>query len=479
MKLVVDHIDTYVTVENQVDQKFLNAYSKKLSTLVPGAEYTWRYKRGGWDGRIKFLTHLKDGRYRFPTGFLPSFEEACPHISKIEWSPVNSLTLMETTVPLRDYQWEAAKALLENTFHGVWWPRGVIQAGTGGGKTEIAVALLEMLNVPSLFLVHRKDLVDQARKRLQKYGLTSGEIGDGTFNPDPLGITVATVQSLSRQVGTKRPKAGWLNLQTACQCIIIDEAHSIAANLDKGNTFTQVLSSFPNAFVRIGLTATPFMRDSYSNFLLEGFTGKLIYEISSRELIQRGVLEDAVITMVHMPKLSARDLKKMGSEKRMNRYQVAYRRAIEQNQERIEKIIELANQAPGPTLILVKTVAHGRNIQGIAENQGQTIEMIDGPTSKKDRASACARMVRNKSILIATGIYDEGIDIPELQTIILAAGGKSSGKNLQRLGRGLRKSKGKSSLNVIDFFDETRPLDIHSLERCKLWKNQGYIINDI
>ena len=77
--------------------------------------------------------------------------------------------------------------------------------------------------------------------------------------------------------------------------------------------------------------------------------------------------------------------------------------------------------------------------------------------------------------VIASTIWDQGVDIPEIRTLIMAGGGKSLVRNLQRLGRGLRIAEGKTSLEVYDFYDNsTRWLRNHSSERKKLWDSEGF-----
>jgi superfamily II DNA or RNA helicase len=81
--------------------------------------------------------------------------------------------------------------------------------------------------------------------------------------------------------------------------------------------------------------------------------------------------------------------------------------------------------------------------------------------------------------IITTTIYDDGVDLPDLRTLILAGGGKSTVANLQRIGRGLRKAAGKHEVLVIDFNDKTGAiLKRHSTARKKVWKDEGFNIEE-
>jgi superfamily II DNA or RNA helicase len=74
--------------------------------------------------------------------------------------------------------------------------------------------------------------------------------------------------------------------------------------------------------------------------------------------------------------------------------------------------------------------------------------------------------------LVASKIFDQGVDIPELDALILAGSGKSSGRALQRIGRVIRLSKGKEKAVVVDFFDNCKYLKDHSESRIKIYESE-------
>ena len=75
-------------------------------------------------------------------------------------------------------------------------------------------------------------------------------------------------------------------------------------------------------------------------------------------------------------------------------------------------------------------------------------------------------------VLIASKIFDQGVDIPELDALILAGSGKSSGRALQRIGRVIRKNDGKSIAIVVDFYDNAKYLRDHSEIRRKVYETE-------
>jgi len=75
-------------------------------------------------------------------------------------------------------------------------------------------------------------------------------------------------------------------------------------------------------------------------------------------------------------------------------------------------------------------------------------------------------------VLIASRIFDQGIDIPDLDALVLAGSGKSSARALQRIGRVIRKGKDKKDAIVVDFLDNCRYLRDHSMIRKKIYETE-------
>ena len=150
--------------------------------------------------------------------------------------------------------------------------------------------MYEMTGVKTLFVVHRKDLLRQTHERFSKYGIHTGVVGDGKLQIDA-DINVCTIQSIA----TAMKKKVDLSPVLEAEQVFFDEAHLIAAKLATGNQLVQFSRMLKHAYMRWGLTATPFMKDTYSNQLLEAVTGKTLYSISNAELIEMGHLTPPAI----------------------------------------------------------------------------------------------------------------------------------------------------------------------------------------
>lgn len=476
MEIVFDNCLATLVANTKSDQDVAHQLAKELSAPAPGAKYIKAHKvylrsggRRGWDGKA----HMMDGA-QFPTGLI---EEALRVLSLYGVNPTltdrrsirNLSKFCAHDVPLRDYQNEALLSVMLNTLNGAWNPRGVLSMATGSGKTEVAAAIYQSLPVPTLFLVHRKDLMVQTIDRFKKYNVTAGQLGAGKRNLKE-NVTVATVQTLDsilNRTGAGRDEL----LDYLCnkvEMVFFDEAHLLAADLQRGNIFIRVSRLMKSAYARIGLTATPFMRDNYSNWLLEGETGPARYQITNQTLIGDGFLAEPIVHMMKVPPVD--DIK--------GAWQNQYDLGIVSYRPRNKLVVDAIGKSPKPALVMVSRVAHAKILQSAAAIRGMDIPVLKGDSPLQERKRV-SKLLRDKKIdaVICTTIFDEGIDIPSLRTIILAGGGKSKIKGLQRVGRGLRTDDGKEDVKIVDFYDAQAPmLKSHSTARKKLWREQGFKI---
>lgn len=434
--------------------------------------------QSGWDGTV----NLMNNKYEFNTGLLPTVltllkaEGIEPYLEDAR-PLVPLMHFHSTDVQLRDYQQDAINAAMCSQQAGIWWPRGVLQLATGGGKTEVAAAMIQTTNVPTAFFVHRLDLLYQAKERFEKFNLKVGVVGNGKYDVENhhnvIVTTVQTIHSLRRSGSTAK-----LDFLKNIEQVFFDEGHLLAADVDKGNIFVDTAALLPKAYMRWGLTATPFMRDKFSNWLLEGVTGEVLYEISNKELINRGFLTPPRIIMVKAPKVEKCPNRWSDTKAGMG----AYSRGIVLNPGRNNYIVDFARQLAPPCLILVTQTAHGEIIRdGIKNLTGVEPPFLNGDTPVKVRRATVKEVREGKiPVLIASTIFDEGLDLPELRSLILAGGGKSKVKMLQRLGRGLRKDEDKDIITVVDFVDTScKLLKNHSDERRQVWLDQGFEVEDV
>ncbi|MBT3451184.1 DEAD/DEAH box helicase [archaeon] len=319
---------------------------------------------------------------------------------------------------LYDFQKSALKMLLIRN-------GGILQIPTGGGKTRVAISAIETLNRPTLVIVPTLDLVKQWEVQVDK------------------DVVVKTYQSLKSKSFIQK-----------FEFVIFDECHRVAAK-----TLQLIGLNLSEKAITLGLSATPFMRDD-DNLKVESVLGPVVYKISLRELIKEGYLVDALVHYHHLETMDADFMD----------YPTTYNNYILNNHERNAKIVELVKEANGPVLILVKLIEHGTYLKDILEMMEEDVVFLNG--SVKDREEKM-----NHNVIIATSIFDEGIDIPRLETLIIAGGAKSAIKTSQRIGRVLRKFPNKKVAMVHDFADATKWLVKHYDERRAIYEEDFEVVD--
>lgn len=495
--------NVYATLEPDTNETALiNFLKKQLESTAPNVFHNPQHQlylktkgRLGWNGKVTVLKTMS-----FPSGLVPyvveninSFVKMKPVLIDERYIP--SLDVYyKPTVNLRDYQKDAYLKFLYGSSPTLgWWSRGVVKIPTGGGKTELAIAITQAIRRPTLFLVHRKDLALQTAERFKPHWdrielLAGGEhriikdLGGYVEAEDVCPpVIIATIQSIISwlRTGTSsltNSPVGKLNrykrlhkIMQGIEVVFFDEAHYIASDIKQGNWFVKIAEMLPNAFFRCGLTATPFMRERYDNMLLAGATGEQIYDIPAKTLIEKGYLTPPRITAYRYIQS-----KKVATRSWKDQYDIGIVKCSGRN----KKIMTLAKQSTRPTLIMTQRVEHCKLLQSIGNNMAMNTAIIDGftPTDKR-KDSIQDLLMGDLDAIICTTVYDEGMDIPELRTIILAGGGKSPIKARQRLGRGVRLAEGKDKVDIIDFIDtHGKYLKRHSDARLRIWRDEGFEI---
>jgi superfamily II DNA or RNA helicase len=352
---------------------------------------------------------------------------------------------------LRAYQLRAAALALEGT-------RGVLWMPTGSGKTEVAVALGNVVPVNWLFLVHRKGLLGQAADRYElRTGDVAGRVGDGKWNVER--FTVATFQTVARAVAKRDPRA--LALLRNAQGLVVDECHVLPAN-----TFWSTVMEARDAYFRVGLSGTPIQRSDRRSMLAIAALGPVIYRLTARKLIDEGVLAEPIIRMLPVYQ-----------EVEAATWQGVYGKAIVRSTKRNKAVVEAVQRAEKPVLVFVKELKHGTELSARLTKAGLRVEFAHGKHSTTWRDNLIASLVRGDlDALVTTVIMQEGIDIPSLESVVVASGGKSAIAALQKIGRGMRSDDGrKETFEVWDFDDSGHTwLERHTKQRVKAYRDEGF-----
>ena len=337
--------------------------------------------------------------------------------------------------------------------------RALLISATGTGKTYAsAFAMRELGFKRVLFLVHRGQLARQTKKSYEKVfakSVTMGLVGGGYHEYDKDYI-FATVQTLNRDSHLMEYQPNDFD------CIILDEAHHSSAD-----TYQKVMNYFkPKLW--LGMTATPDKRD-------DNIVGKNIYEIFhyqiAYEIRLQQAMEENMLCPFHYFGISDVSLL---SDKQINVKKMQERDFnMLTCDERVKHIIEQANYF-GYSGQKVKGLIFCSRIDesvALSNKFNQTINpetgtfyrtiALNGDTSEEERQSAFERLAMNEEdateevtpldYIFSVEILNEGVDIVEVNQVIMLRPTQSPIVFIQQLGRGLRKADGKEFVVILDF----------------------------
>jgi len=401
----------------------------QLSFAVPGAEWTTAYRKGGWNG----MKSLLKGGDKFPSGL--AFEDRFADVTKeMCYSPVKVQGF--SVADLRVYQERAAKAFMSGH-------RGVICMPPGTGKTIVGIDIAGRVGYPTIWLTHRIELAQQVAKHCKQYGFNPSLWGGGVHEK-ATDFVVATLQTLHAR--------GFPPDSPDFQTVVFDECHHVAND----NTYYDVMSKIEAPW-RLGLTATP-PHESLPDAYLRGSTGK-VYTVDPKYLQDKGFLcipDLVTLRGVEYPEtLRYQELLTMISNDKRRAMSLWY---------------QLSNW--DQVIVFVTRIKHGQLLEMIARKLGLHAEFVSGRTSKLKRADALERFAIGQLPYLITNLWDEGVDLPELETVCLAEPFISERLVVQRCGRVMRPGPEKRP-EVLDVLDvSSRCLEMFR-KRLRTYRDLG------
>jgi superfamily II DNA or RNA helicase len=440
-----------------------------LNDCLSYKDFTWTRPKakGKKKKRINYKTHLiqpsLDHNWIFPTGLLPRALNFLDDL-KLPYKLTGTLGTVKYDKPgikgitFRPDQKKLIKAALVNG-------RGVLQAPCGSGKSMCLLGIISAFKQEQiLFLCHTLTLVSQFKDELVKWGfkdigVLSGE--EKTFGR----IQLATIQSFSR-----------LDPRTYVDkydVIFVDEAHHLSSY--KGR-YARVLQRML-APVRIGVTATMPYKEG-AKFALEGLLGPKLEELTIKEGNELGIIAKPIIKILEAPYVDG--LEHIEDAKDNKKYPEVYQLGIVDNLARNMVIVITAKNLVAKNksvLINVNRIEHGKRLEAMGQEYGVKCKFIHGADGDNVRSKVKAALESKRiKCVIASTIFKEGVNIPSLNACINAAGGLSEIATLQALGRGLRSTKTKKEVLIIDFKDTSSGyLRKHFRARKKIYEKNGWL----
>ena len=414
-----------------------------------------------------FIGNTSQGWY-FYTGFIPRVKAFCK-IKNIPLTEENietyGLTYKEPVLPLgfdpRSFQKSMITTFVDSE-------RGVLIAPTGTGKTVLGMYVISCLeglgNV--LWLSHTKDLMHQSAEEAEKwFGKKNvGRAGDSKLELGKF-FTSATRQTFIAHA----EKWG-----TDYDMVVLDEVQHLSAfpETKKGKELNEYGQIFKRIFapIRLGLTAT--MPDSIeAKFAIEGMIGPVLEQFTDDQAEEEGYIVKPKVKILRVSE-SLR-VKEMRNFSEVEEWGIV--RRLERNKIILDKVEEHQKKNES-VLIIVKKVVHGQLLEKLGLNRGLEIKFVYGNTDTETRDLTKQLLNDKKLKCVVCTIWKEGSNIPELDVVINASGGKSEMATIQIIGRGRRKTKTKSALIVYDFFDpSSRFLIEHFGFRVSLYTEMGWL----
>jgi superfamily II DNA or RNA helicase len=444
--------------------------SEYFTFMVPGAKFMPAYRSKFWDGKIRLLNVMTGLLYAGLTKYVEEFcksrdyeIEYLTDFSSENFSIKEAndfIAKLKPTMQPRDYQIDAF-------VHAVRERRALLLSPTASGKSFIIYLLVRYYAKRTLIIVPTTSLVSQLASDFADYGFDSDTFVHRVYAGQDKGstkpITISTWQSIY-----KLPKEFFSQFDV----VIGDEAH-----LFKAKSLTSILTKLSGCRYRFGFTGTLDGTETH-RLVLEGLFGAVRKVITTKELIDQKHLADFRIKAIVLNHPD--EAKKMIA--RANDYQ-AEMDYIVKLEARNKFIKNLALSLEGNTLILYQFVEkHGIHLANMLQNNDRSVYWVSGEVSGEQREEI-RKVVEKESnaIIVASfGTFSTGVNIKNLHNIIFASPSKSRIRNLQSIGRGLRKSNTKTSSTLYDIADDLSWKTkknytlLHFMERVKIYNEEKF-----
>ena len=370
------------------------------------------------------------------------------------------------------YQNEILEKLeVERTVHNRH--KNLLVAATGTGKTVISAFDYKNFRKNNkssklLFVAHRKEILQQAQATF-KGVLKDNNFGDlwvDGLEPGSNEYVFASVQTLNNRLKEIKLSPEYYDF------IIIDEVHHISAS-----TYRPILNYFQPK-VLLGLTATPERMDGEN--ILEDFCNRIAAEIRLPEALNKKLLSP----FQYFGITDSIDLTKVRWEK--GKYVASELTSLyTKNDIRVGEIISNLHKYTNDihdvrAIGFCVTIEHATFMAEKFNLAGLKAEYLSSKNSNmRDEIREKFRK-KEFNYLFVVDIFNEGVDIPEIDTVLFLRPTESLTVFLQQLGRGLRLAEGKDCLTVLDFVGNSRPeYDFESKFRALIGKTSTSVQKEI
>ena len=466
--------EVYLKVECDAHIKY--EISDQFTFDVPGAKFMPQFRTKHWDGKIR-LFNVQTGEIY--VGLLDKLIDFCEnHKYKFELEHSKFYGLpgeMNDSISLegvedymksicshepRDYQ-------IKGVYDALKYNRKLLVSPTASGKSLMIYSIVRYFTEQQrniLLVVPTTSLVEQMYKDFDDYGWSAEEhchrVYGGNERVSDKQVTISTWQSIY-----KLDKSFFKNFDV----VIGDEAHQF-----KSKSLISIMSKLLDAKYRFGFTGTLDGTQTHK-LVLEGLFGPTYKLIKTDELIKKGYLS----------KLNIKVLLLKHEGKKINDYEEEVQYLIS-NDKRNKFIKNLVLDLKGNTLVLFNRVStHGEPLYDLINNnvsENRKVFFIHGgvDTEERELVRKITEEEKNAIIVASYGTFSTGINIRNLHNVVFASPSKSRIRNLQSIGRVLRKGKEKVSATLYDIADDIthngkRNYTLnHLVERIKIYNEENF-----
>jgi superfamily II DNA or RNA helicase len=444
---------------------------------VPQAKFMPQYKKKFWDGKIKLFS---PGTGEIYAGLFPYITSWCKERGYTYTLQENKfygfpeepdelitpegvgdfVSTLNLPHKVRDYQYHGIYEALKNK-------RKLLLSPTASGKSLMIYTLVrffESKNLKTLIVVPTTSLVEQMYKDFKDYGWNvehhCHKVYAGSAKLSNKDVVITTWQSVYKQ-----PKCYFNDFGA----VIGDEAH-----LFKAKSLVNIMTKLHDCKYRIGFTGT--LDGTQTNKLvLEGLFGVVKKVVNTDTLIQTGHLSEFEIKVL----LLKHQYVTFNSYQEEMEYLVTH-------ESRNRFIRNLVADLEGNTLVLFNYVEkHGEPLFELINNKvGDTrrVFLVHGGVDTEDRETIrqITEKESNAVIVASYGTFSTGINIRNLHNVIFASPSKSRVRNLQSIGRVLRKGENKKKAVLYDIADDIskgmkRNYTLnHFIERVKIYNEENF-----
>jgi superfamily II DNA or RNA helicase len=449
--------------------------SEYFSFYAPGYQYTPLFKNGMWDGKVRLYNRRYNTLPAGLIGYLQKFaadrqynitiDDAVLITTNFSIAEADAFakSLSLPHIP-HDHQIEAFAKSIRNR-------RILVVSPTGSGKSLLMYMIVRYLQLSykrGLVIVPTTSLVEQLFTDFISYGWNSNKyvhrMYAGKSKKIEHFLTISTWQTLHLQDPEYLKQFDF---------VLGDEAHNF-----KAKSLTDIMGGLTNAAVRVGTTGT-LDGTKVHKLVLEGHFGPVFQAATTRQLMDEGKLADLKIKclILKYPEETCKSLKK-------STYAEEYE-AVILSESRKKFIRNLVLSLKGNTLILFQLVRkHGGPMYDdiVAHTKDRNIFFVHGGVDTMDREDV--RRITEEStdavIVASYGTFSTGTNIKNIDNVILGAPSKARIRNLQSIGRGLRKTDTKNSVMLFDIVDDLRVgkhvnfLLKHFVERANIYNEEKF-----